>query len=242
MFHSARSLVVAVPLLALAGVQLSAGAESAADRHREVVVVPKGYEAGKPIPMILGLHGYGSVPEDFSGDADYQAIADRLGIAIVAVSASVEREDGGFYWSGDIERDTAHVFELLSHVADRVTPEPGAVVAAGFSQGAQLAVELAARDPEYFAGAIALCPGANSQLAELEPTDALARRVFVVVSGERENVRGRALADADAEWLRDAGCLVVRHTYPELGHAFPPDYYGSLSMWAQFLFGTARRR
>ena len=142
-----------------------------------------------------------------------------------------------YAWSEDIARDRAHVYGALEAVAEHVRPQLGAVLAAGFSQGGQLALELAARDPELFAGAVALCPGGRSgmQLTQIaEPPD-LSSGTYLVISGALEGERGRALADADARWFEGAGGHVVRHTYPGLGHSFPPSYYDSLAMWIQFL-------
>ena len=104
-------------------------------------------------------------------------------------------------------------------------------------RGPQLALELAARDPELFAGAVSLCPGGRRgmQLAEIVERPDLSRGMYLVVSGELEGERAHALADADRRWIEAAGGHVVRHTYPGLGHSFPPSYYNSLAMWIQFL-------
>ena len=211
--------------------------------RREVVTLPDGYDGNVPIPVIVGLHGLGSRPEDFAGSEDDQRLADSLGVALVGVSGTDPRGPNSFVWSEDVARDAAHVAAALERVSDRVKVRPGRVVLIGFSQGAQLAVELAARDPERYAGVIALCPGfrGESQLGAVEPGEAHARLSCFIVSGTDESRGNRILAGKDARWLREAKALVVHHVYRGMGHTFPPGYYDNLSIWVQVILGLSEK-
>jgi predicted esterase len=80
-------------------------------------------------------------------------------VAFLSVSATYARGAQSFVWSEDVALDTKQVKVALENVKDRLTVKPGVVIALGFSQGAQLVIEISVRDPELFAGAIALCPG-----------------------------------------------------------------------------------
>ena len=88
-----------------------------------------------------------------------------LNVAVVGVSGTLARGQQTFVWAVDAERDAQRVRNALAEVSDRVTVKPGHVIALGFSQGAQVGLEIAVRNPEEYAGAIALSPGAASSSA-----------------------------------------------------------------------------
>jgi hypothetical protein len=49
---------------------------SALPKYIIALVVPRGYAPGKAIPVVVRLHGMGSVPSDFAGK-ELQRIADQ---------------------------------------------------------------------------------------------------------------------------------------------------------------------
>jgi predicted esterase len=127
------------------------------------VTTPKGYKPGTPVPVFIALHGLGSQPEDFGRSGEPQDLADELGAAIVSISATEPWGKNSFSWKEDFEADWTHIQKSLERVKDKVTPQPGRCIAAGFSQGGQLAAELAAAHPDFFAGAIVMSPGYRGQ-------------------------------------------------------------------------------
>ncbi len=211
---------------------------------RTVLTLPQGYQMGTEIAALVGLHGLGSVPDDFSGGPAFQRLADRLGAALIGVSGTRRGGQRTFAWSEEIDRDMARVKAALEEVKDRVTIRAGHVVVIGFSQGAQLAVELPARDPETFAGGIALCPGGrkNCQLGSIaKPSELLAGRTFLLIHGELEQEGNLALGEADEKWLSARGALVQRHVYPGMAHSFPPDELNNFEIWTRFILSTRER-
>lgn len=209
-------------------------------RAETLLVLPSGYAKGKAIAAVVGLHGLGSGPADFGDADDYQPLADALGVAFVGVSGTEPIGPHGYVWAEDPARDAARVARALAEVADRVTIAPGAVVLIGFSQGAQTAAELAARDTTAFAGAILLSPGSREdpRLAAVAKTPAHARSGFVVRVGAGENPGNVAQADEDARALRDLGCRVDEHAYEGMDdHTFPPDFAEKLGEWVTFCLG-----
>lgn len=212
-------------------------------RQVTLLVVPAGYTKGTAIAAVVGLHGFGSNPGDFADPDEYQPLADRLGVAFVGVSGTVPLGPHGFRWAEDLAQDGARVARALAEVKDRVTIAPGAVVLAGFSQGAQTAAELAARDPAIFAGAIVLSPGSREdvRLGQVTKADAHAARGFVVRVGAGESPNVVAQADEVARALRGLGCRVDEHAYEGMDqHAFPPDYLEKLGEWVTFCLGERK--
>ena len=211
---------------------------------RTVLTLPQGYTKGTEIAALVGLHGLGAEPEDFSGGPAFQRLADRLGAAVIGVSGTRRGGKRNFAWSEEPGRDMARVKAALDEVKDRVSIRAGRVVVIGFSQGAQLAVELPARDPETFAGGIALCPGGRKQcqLGSIEkPSELLAGRAFVLIDGELEQEGNLALGAADEKWLSARGALVLRHVYPGMGHSFPPDDLNNFEIWTRIILSTRER-
>ncbi|UQA57798.1 alpha/beta hydrolase [Polyangium aurulentum] len=211
----------------------------ASGRKETRLVVPKGYQPGKPIPVLVGLHGMGSVPADFAG-VDMQRFANAHSIAVVSASGTLPLGPHSYRWVESPSRDGARIEAALAEVADRVTIAPGKVVLIGFSQGAVMAGEIAARHPDRYAGAIMMSPGGRSSLAfgSVERQPAIEKRRFVVVVGEGERPGNVELAQKDAERLRTLGADVFHKVYAgQDRHAFPPDYETILPVWVAYLLG-----
>jgi predicted esterase len=208
--------------------------------EKTLVTVPTGYALGRSIPVVVGLHGMGSVPDDFTGRWA-QATADELGVAFVSVSATQSVGPRAFRWAESPDQDLARVDEALAEARDRVTATERRVVLLGFSQGAQMSAEIAARHPDRFAGAIVMSPGTLSDrsLDGIGRSGDLAGYRFVVVAGAGENPRTVARARADAVRLTALGGDVFARIYPEMNtHSFPPDFREALPRWIGFVLGT----
>jgi predicted esterase len=202
---------------------------------RTVLVLPRGYKKGTPIPAVVWLHGLGSRPDDFV-DADGQVYADKLHIAFLGVSGTRPRGPRSFVWADDPEKDARRLRDALAEVSDRVTIRKGHVITFGFSQGAQVGLEVAVRFPDEYAGAIALSPGAQYHLDDVRPSPLLARRGFVVSCGAKEHPGNVALTEQDASWLRASGAQVIHKEYPGVSaHSFPKDFDKRFPEWVQFI-------
>lgn len=201
-----------------------------------VIAVPKAYVAGRPIPACVALHGLGASPEDFGG-AWAQKAADSLSIAVVSVSGTVSLGPSRFAWAEDVEQDHARIEKAITALSERATIAPGKVVLIGFSQGAQMAAELAARFPSKYAGAIALSPGSkkNMQVDGIAP-GSLAQRRFVLVAGKGEAASTVKRVGDDETALRAAGAETFSHLYTDQrAHTFPADFEQAFPKWLRFI-------
>lgn len=202
--------------------------------RRTVVAVPKGYKKSEAIAAVVWLHGMGSRPDELLGVG--QIYADLLNIAFIGVSGTKARGPNKFVWAEDLEQDTSRVRDAIAEVGDRVTIKKGHVIPLGFSQGAQVGVELAAKYPEEFAGAIAFSPGGETHWDHLKPSPLLARRGFVVSCGADEYQGTVAQTALDAEWLRRAKAQVIHKAYPGVSaHSFPEDFAKRFPEWIEFI-------
>lgn len=208
---------------------------------RTAVVVPKSYQKGTPIPAVLWLHGLGSNPEDFI-NGGCQEYADELNVALIGVSGTKARGPRSFVWAEDVEKDAGRLRDALAEVSDRVTVKKGYVITFGFSQGAQVGLEVAVRYPEEYAGSIVLSPGAQPHLDDLKPSPLLARRGFVLSCGAEEHPGNVRLTARDADWLRRANARVIHKPYPGVSdHSFPGDFDERFPEWVKFILNTREK-
>jgi len=200
-----------------------------------LVYVPKGFDKKKPSPVIVTLHGRGSRPDHFFGE-ETQGLADELKIPFVCVSGTRPTGPKAFVWAADgTDADNKRVDAALAEAADKVTVAPGKVIAIGFSEGAQVALEVAARDPDKFAGGIGMSPGADFHLNQVTPTPPLKERRFVVTIGGSEHPGNVMLARQDRDWFQRAGIQLQYITVPRGGHSLPPHFTDQLPKWVAFI-------
>jgi predicted esterase len=182
--------------------------------------------------VVLGLHGYGSWPEDFTG-ADHQKICDDLDVAFFSLSGTIPLGRNSFMWSARHEDDWSRIQKALKRVEGQVVVKPGQIMAVGFSMGGQLAVHLTAAYPQEMAGCLAMSPGSRypGRLAEVLQTGAAKREgqsVFLSwISAEGAGIKARSQEQAAV--LEKHGVSSYVHEFPGKGHHFPrayADYYG----------------
>jgi predicted esterase len=195
--------------------------------HRSVLTLPEQYDGKSAIPVVIGLHGFGSLPEDFAG-ADFQRICDAQGIAFLGVSGRRPLGRHAFMWTESFEKDWQHVDEALTRVRAHVNPATGRLVAIGFSQGGQLAAEIAAAFPDRVRGCVSMSPGSRfaSALGERLQQSTVSLRgqryFFSWISGEGAGPRQRV--DGWRPALEKKQALVHVYQFPGKGHEWPRSY------------------
>jgi predicted esterase len=205
--------------------------------RRSTLVVPEGYDGRSPLTVILGLHGGGSNPEDFTQDC-YQRIANELHVAFVCASGPRSWGKSIFLWEEEPESDYPRLQEALDEVKDRVRPRPGGLIAFGFGDGAVAGLRVAVRHPEEFAGAIVVFPPNLGEylVREEVPSPLLARRRFVLVGGADEPAGDFGLATGAAELRRRTQAKVKHQPYPGVSERdWPPDFENRFPEWVRFI-------
>lgn len=205
-----------------------------------VLILPKNYVKGQPITLLVGLHGLGHNPAGFM--EGYQTDADDLNIAFVGVSGTLPRGKTRFAWSQEHARNAARLDAAFKEIADRVTVQPGNVILFGFSQGAQVAAELAIRDPKKYAGAIVLSPGGLPDPDASVFVPGKMRQGYVLAVGAREHPGNVRLTAEYARLCRTAGAQVRHKEYPGVAqHNLPPDFLDVLPDWIDFILAARKR-
>src|SRR5262245_5319541 len=195
-----------------------------------------------PFPTILALHGWGASAHDLIGLAPVlhggQALVlcpqgplalevapGMLGYGWFPISAGRPPDAGAFAKGADAARG------FLDAALERYPVDRRKLVLLGFSQGGVLAYDLALREPERFAGLVALSSWLPDALAEsLSRRPEHARLPTLVVHGTRDPLipvdRGRSSRDR----LLALGVPTTYREY-EMQHEIRPEALRALVEW-----------
>jgi predicted esterase len=206
---------------------------SGAEDHQ--LVLPANYD-GQPIPVMIWLHGMGSRAESYNFP-ELQDIADRERVAFVSVSGTIVNGPTSFSWAESMQRNEKRIDAALAKFADKLKPKEGQIALGGFSQGGQVAGELAAKRPERYSGALIMSPGGfDFSLDDFEATEKHKRQTVIAVCGAGEHPGNVRMTERYADWFESAGANVTHKPYEELNyHSLVPDFEERLSEWIPML-------
>ena len=195
-----------------------------------------------PFPTIIALHGWGASAHDLIGLAP---ILDAGRSLLLCPEGPVAFEAGpgvrGYGWfplTGGGPPDPAEfqagvdtLSEWLEEALAQYPVDARKLVLLGFSQGGVMAYELALRDPERYAGLIALSSWLPPHLVESIPQSAaLADLPTLVIHGTQDPMIPVDRARESRDSLTKLG---VAHTYREyeMGHEINSDALRELIRW-----------
>lgn len=170
---------------------------------------------GRGKRTVLALHGRGAEPgtlvrrvrEILGGDPDTSVIGLRA-------DDGAERWYAIRYGEAGAGSDP-EVLRAIERVEAALAKLPGGVVLAGFSQGACLALEVAARHRGALGGVIAPCGARIGQPDDWTPRKGeLAGLPVLVGAAAADKWIARSDLDATIAWLRDAGASVTNVSDP----------------------------
>lgn len=195
---------------------------------RAILTLPKNHHKGSEIRIVVGLHGYGSMPEDFVGD-DFQRICDEQQVAFLAVSGRGVMTRNSFEWTSDVNADVAHIFSQMEAVKEHAKEKSGQTVVMGFSQGGQMALQLLAMHRERIRGIVAMSPGSRnpSQMRAAiadSRSEKLAGKSVMISWIKGEGSRMASRCQSDAAWLRGHGANAATREFPGEDHRWPEGY------------------
>jgi predicted esterase len=142
-----------------------------------VIYVPAGYNADRPVALVLLLHGAGGNARH--GISLLQPLADSANLILVAPDSR------GSTWDvimGDYGPDVTYIEEALSRTFSRYAVDPERVAVSGFSDGASYALSLGMTNGELFTHIIAFSPGF------MAPTRQQGKPKIYVSHGTRDEV------------------------------------------------------
>lgn len=157
------------------GVEQQRFLEVAGGRRSFLLYVPKSYQPGRPVPLVLVFHAAGGKGRSIARHTGFTELAEREGFAVAYPDGIGGRWNDGRRPSG--RDDVGFVRALLDSLRRELTLDSNRVYAAGISNGAMFSYRLACDLPGVFA-AIASVAGALP--ADLPPRCAPATPLSVV--------------------------------------------------------------
>jgi len=185
------------------------------ENAKVLTFLPPRLDAGKPVPLIVALHGYGSDAADIA--SLWRPLAAEVGAILIAPQA-VTPAGRGFNW-GVIEQAQYLILNAIEDARSKHNIDPKRIVLTGFSQGGGMSFTVGLRHPEMFAGVIPMAAFYDHGLTPIpaKATSDLPR--FFIMNGaldeEADNNR-----DA-ARRLEAIGAPVELRIYEGVGHALP---------------------
>jgi len=163
-------------------------------------------------------------------------------IAVVGVPATREVGLDSFVWTEVPDFDFDQIQKALREAERRSGAKFGPKVLLGFSQGAVVAAELAARYPRIFAGAILLSPGADIFPTPIGASeDNRCQRYFISI-GSDEAEMNLKFARAYRKVLSELGSTVIyREVVGMKKHDRPPDWPDRFREWSAAILGHERK-
>jgi phospholipase/carboxylesterase len=150
---------------------------SLADGRDGLLYVPAGYDATKPAPLVLMLHG--ATGSARGALRPFRELADDAGLVLLAPDSR------GTTWDairGDYGPDIAFIDRALASVFQRVAVDPARLTIEGFSDGATYAIGVGLTNGDLFQRVIAFSPGF------ILPVDAHARPHVFISHGTRDQI------------------------------------------------------
>ena len=195
-----------------------------------------------PFPTILALHGWGASAHDLIGLAP---ILNGGGALVLCPQGPLAFEIGqgflGFGWfdlsqvrppsAADIERAADEVRGFLEGALARYPIDRRKIVLMGFSQGGVLAYEMALRQPDRFAGLVALSSWLPAEVADTIPLQpGLENFPVFVAHGTQDPMIPIARAQESRERLLKRGVGLTYREY-EMEHGIAPEALRDLVGW-----------
>lgn len=126
-----------------------------------LLYVPAGYEARKPAPLALMLHGAGGIAQH--GLAPLRQLADAAGLILLAPDSRQQTWDVLY---GQYGPDIAFIDRALQQTFVRYAVDPARLAVGGFSDGASYALSVGITNGDLFTHVIAFSPGFMAPAAQ----------------------------------------------------------------------------
>jgi predicted esterase len=192
----------------------------------ELLVVPPPGTSSSPMPLLIGLHG-NSQTARLAAD-DWSELGKR-GWLLALPQSSQPLTSDAFMWD-DFEKGANEVQKVCSRLMDEYSIDPERILLGGFSAGGGLAIQLAISGALKAKGFIVVGPYLRNLdvLTPFLPEARANQMKGYIIMGQKEPEEGQELMQRTASFLQEHGIVCELEPHPDLAHAFPPNFGGSL--------------
>jgi phospholipase/carboxylesterase len=197
-----------------------------------------------PFPTILALHGWGANAQDLLGLAPYLHGGEALVVCPEGpVAFEIQQGYVGHGWfpirtgrppdPSDFARGAGLLRGFLEEMLRRYPVNPRKLVVLGFSQGGVMAYDLVLKDPERFAGLVALSSWLPPELvASVARRPELAQLPVFVAHGSEDPMLPVAMGQASRDSLLQLGVPATYREYA-MGHEVRPELLRDVVEWLE---------
>lgn len=173
------ALMVAALLCAACASESGNGSTLPAAARPFTVLVPAGYDAAAPAPLLIVLHGYGTTGAEQDAYFGMARVADARGMLYVHPDGSLD-VDGRPFWNGtdaccDRQHsgvdDVGYLTSLIHQVERDYSVDPKRIYLVGHSNGGFMSYRMACDDAAEIAAIVSLAGATWSDPAKCAPTE-----------------------------------------------------------------------
>ncbi len=182
--------------------------------------VPKSYQASRPAPLVLMLHGAGGDAE--GGMKPFLHLADAEGLILLAPDSRRQTWDVIF---GRYGPDISFIDQALDKTFSRYAVDPEKIALEGFSDGASYALSVGLTNGDLFTHVIAFSPGF------MVPAEQIGKPRLFISHGTRDSVLPiNACSRKIVPQVQRAGYDVLYREF-DGPHTVPPEIVRSALTW-----------
>ena len=186
--------------------------------------VPEDYDAARPCPLVMALHGGSGNGGTFLWS--WLRAARTRGAILIAPTAL----DGT--WSlRDPEVDSTNIEAILAHVRERWTIDPARLLLTGMSDGGTLALLSGLSDTSPFTHLAPAATGFHPMLLEMAEHERMAGLPIYLVHGELDWMFDVGRARGVARALQSAGARLTYREIEDLAHTYPREENPRILDW-----------
>lgn len=199
----------------------------------------KASKSGEDSSLVIFLHGYGADGADLLGLAD--PLSEHLPDTVFVAPNAPEQCTGnpmGYQWfpipwidgssEEESERGMIQAVDDLNAYIDATMEEEGVseaeTILVGFSQGTMMALHIAPRRDNQFAGIVAF--SGRLLRPELLKDEAKSKPPVILIHGDQDDVVPPMSMPEAGDALQEAGFPVYGHVMKGTGHGIAPDGLG----------------
>lgn len=202
-----------------------------AEKIDPLVILPPRYDKSKPAPLIIALHGTGGRGEQMA-DA-WRATAARAGAILICPDA-LRPHGNGYHWMF-IDESEWLVLRTAEWAKSKYAIDESKMILTGFSQGANVTLQVTTKHPEAFDGAIVCCGHYEPHAQPLPQKPPAHWTRYALLTGEQD---AGAESNRDfTELMKSKGAAVDLRIYDGMGHSLPPARDKEFRSAVEFVLG-----
>lgn len=125
---------------------------SGGEKRKYLLHVPKTYDASKPVPLVIAIHGFAEYPAHIKDYSRWNKLADEHGFLVVYPSGRMipKRWNASGTGSSPLS-DAQFISDLIEHLEQKYNIDRNRIFASGLSNGGGMVYMLACTLPERIA-------------------------------------------------------------------------------------------